>query len=88
MSDREKWKQYDLAQSKLLLLLGYYSSFIAIEGKKPVPDPEQIAHWRDKQRSMSLLLREVWVDDHAGVANINATYGPILRAFRENEKET
>lgn len=85
MSDREKWRELDLAESTLLDLAGFYSKFIAEEEQKAIPDLEKIAQWKNERRSMIALKRTLTVDDQAAVAHIDATYGPVLRAFIAKE---
>lgn len=82
MSDREKWRALDLAEGKLLSLASYYSKVIYEEELKEFPDIQKITEWENERRLMMEIQRSLDVDDEIAIANINATYGPILRAFR------
>ncbi len=81
ISDRDKWREYDVAEGTLLQLVGCYSQFIDEEEHKAIPDTAKIAQWENERRSLIKVKRAISVDDQAAIADINATYGPMLRAF-------
>ena len=85
MSDREKWREYDFAQSNLLDLVAYYSEVVYEEEQKAIPDLAKTTQWQDEKESLRLLLEALDVEDPAGIAKVNATYGPILRALNAKE---
>lgn len=82
MSDSEKWGEYDLAKGKLHQLAGYYSKFVDEEEQKANPDQAQITQWETERRAVMALSKALDVENQAAIANINATYGPILHAIK------
>lgn len=80
MSNREKWSEYDLAESDLLTLISYYSKIIDEEERGPTPDMDKIALWENEQHALKMLKRGLSVDNQVAIANIRAKYGPIAYA--------
>ncbi|NHZ35363.1 zeta toxin family protein [Massilia rubra] len=82
MSQSEKREEYDIAESRLHLLISYYSQCVYKEEHKAIPDMKQIAQWENEKRSLMALARALELEDQAAIADINATYGPVLRACK------
>ncbi|WP_167237011.1 zeta toxin family protein [Massilia genomosp. 1] len=82
MGQSEKWKEYDIAEGRLHLLISYYSQCVYKEEHKAVPDMTQIAQWENEKRSLMALARALDLEDQVAIANINAAYGPVLGAVK------
>ena len=81
MNERDQWREFDIAESTLLDLVGCYVNLQNEEERKANPDPQLVAKWERERKAIVALKRTLDVSDHAGVAHINQTYGPVLRAF-------
>lgn len=86
MSDRDKWREFDLAESSLLILISYYSEIIDEEQNKKTPDLEKIGAWEAERRVLELLKRGLDPENRVGNANIRAKYGEAARAALQKHK--
>ncbi|NHZ40133.1 zeta toxin family protein [Massilia aquatica] len=82
MEQSEKRVKYDIAEGRLHLLISYYSQLAYKEEQKAIPDLRQIAQWENEKRSLLALARALDLEHQAAIADINATYGPVLRACK------
>lgn len=85
MSDREKLDAYEVAEGILLLLVSYYSKIVYDEEQKAIPNTEQITQWENEKRAIMALKRALNVEDQINIANIEATYGPVVRALMSEQ---
>ena len=86
MSDRDKWKEFDLAESSLIILISYYSEIIYEEQHKNTPDSEKIGAWKAERRALELVKRGLDPENQFGNANISAKYGEAARAALQKHK--
>ena len=86
MSERDQWREYDLAASDLLLLISYYSEIIFEEQGKGLPDMKKIVEWKNERRVLERSRRELDIQDQAAIAHIRAKYGPLAHATLQKQK--
>ena len=67
-------------------MIGYYSHVVYKEEKKPIPDLEKITQWENEKRTVHALFKGIAAANQVAIADINATYWPVLRAFIAKEK--
>jgi hypothetical protein len=76
-----KWERYDIACSRLSLLIGHYSELIHREESSSKPDTLKINAWVGLQDELSDLEMMLSVDDLEAVEKINVAYGPAVSAI-------
>jgi hypothetical protein len=73
-----KWERYDVACSRLSLMIGHYSELIHREESSSNPDKLKINAWVGLQDELSDCERMLSVDDVEAVGQINVAYGPAV----------
>lgn len=76
-----KWECYDIACSRLSLMIGHYSELIHHEESQSKPDTLKIDAWVRLQNELSDRERMLSVDDVEAVEKINVAYGPAVSAI-------
>jgi hypothetical protein len=73
-----KWEHYDLACSRLNIMIGHYSELIHHEESRSTPDTQKIQVWEDLQDELSNRATMLSVDDLEAVERINVAYGSAV----------
>ena len=81
MTELNKWERYDVARSRLKIMVGHYAELIRDEEKKSMPDTSKIEAWEDLQDELSDRETMLSVDDTEAIEQINTTYGPAATAI-------
>jgi hypothetical protein len=76
-----KWECYDIACSRLSLMIGHYSELIHREESSSKPDTLKINAWVALQDELSDRATLLSVDDLDAVEQINLAYGPAVSAI-------
>lgn len=76
-----KWERYDVACSRLSLMIGHYSELIHREEISSKPDTLKISAWVGLQDELSDREMMLSVDDVESVDQINVAYGPAVSAI-------
>jgi hypothetical protein len=76
-----KWERYDVACSRLSLMIGHYSELIHREEISSKPDTLKINAWVGLQNELCDRETLLSVDDLEAVEQINVAYGPAVNAI-------
>lgn len=76
-----KRERYDLALSRLNIMIGHYSELIRGEEQSTTPDANKIRAWEGLQDELANRDSMLSVDDVEAVERINVAYGPAVRAI-------
>jgi hypothetical protein len=75
------WERYDLARSRLNIMIGHYSELIRGEEQNTTPDAKKIRAWEGLQDELADRDAVLSVDDLEAVELINLAYGPAASAI-------
>lgn len=65
--------------------IAIHTSMIAEESLKAIPDTSQLITLRAKRSKLAQERAALHVSDHADIARIRASYGAMIRAWREEQ---